>query len=283
MRICNQAGRLLLGVLPERGVDVETASGGKFSADIQAVYPRWDEFVDWARGFDGPGTTTIEPARLGPPVPRPAQIFGIGLNYREHAAESGLALPDRPTVFTKFPASVTGPRGAIVRPAGSVDFEAELVAVVGRRAEFVDAAHAWDYIAGLTAGQDLSERELQFAGPPPQQFSLGKSFTGFAPIGPVLVSPDEFADRDDVELGCLVNGERMQHGRTSDMVFSIAQLVEYLSAVLPLLPGDLIFTGTPSGIGWARKPRRLLQIGDQLVTRIEGIGEMRHTFVAPGH
>ncbi len=281
MRIYNVAGRLTLGVGADGGVDVETASGGRFPAAIQPVYEMWDAFCGWARAFDGPAAFAIEPGRLGPPVPRPPQVFGIGLNYRDHAEEAGLALPERPLVFTKFPASVTGPHGAITRPAGSVDFEVELVAVIGRRAERVPAERAWDYIAGLTAGQDLSERELQTAGPPPQQYSMGKSFAGFAPIGPALVTADEFPDPGDVGLGCLVNGQKMQHGRTGDMIFPIPQLVEFLSGVLPLLPGDLIFTGTPSGIGWARTPPLLLQIGDELVTWADGIGEMRHHFVAP--
>jgi 2-keto-4-pentenoate hydratase/2-oxohepta-3-ene-1,7-dioic acid hydratase in catechol pathway len=281
VRIYNVAGRLTLGVGPDGGVDVETASGGRFPAAVQPVYELWDGFSGWARAYDGPAAFEIEQDLLGPPVPRPPQVFGIGLNYRDHAEEAGLALPERPMVFTKFPAAVTGPRGAIARPAGSVDFEAELVAVIGRRAEGVRAGRAWDYIAGLTAGQDLSERELQTAGPPPQQFSMGKSFTGFAPIGPALVTADEFPDPGDIALGCLVNGQKMQQGRTGDMIFTIPQLVEFLSGVLPLLPGDLIFTGTPSGIGWARKPPLVLQIGDELVTWVDGIGEMRHHFVAP--
>jgi 2-keto-4-pentenoate hydratase/2-oxohepta-3-ene-1,7-dioic acid hydratase in catechol pathway len=280
VRIYNVAGRLCLAVAGG-AVDVEQASDGRFSADVQAVYERWDEFRAWARDVDGPATVEIDAARLGAPVPRPPQVFGIGLNYREHAAEAGLALPERPMVFTKFPASVTGPSGPIIRPAGSVDFETELVAVIGRRAEYVPAGEAWDYIAGFTAGQDLSERELQTSGPPPQQYNMGKSYRGFAPIGPALVTLDEFADPADLGLGCRVNGREMQNGRTADMIFSIPALVEFLSGILPLLPGDLIFTGTPSGIGWARKPPELLRIGDELVTWVEGIGEMRHHFIAP--
>ena len=280
MRIYNQAGRLSLAV-GDGAVDVEQASDGRFGSDVQSVYERWAEFSLWARSFDGPPTADIEVSRLGPPVPRPPQVFGIGLNYRDHAAEAGLALPQRPMVFTKFPASVTGPGGAIIRPPGSVDFETELVAVIGRRAEYVPADRAWDYVAGFTAGQDLSERELQTSGPPPQQYNMGKSYRGFAPIGPALVTLDEFIDPADLELGCLVNGRQMQRARTADMIFSIPQLVEFLSGILPLLPGDLIFTGTPSGIGWARKPPELLQIGDELITWVEGIGEMRHQFIAP--
>ncbi|MGX6601001.1 fumarylacetoacetate hydrolase family protein [Micromonosporaceae bacterium Da 78-11] len=281
MRIYNLDQRLALGVGADGAVDVEKASDGRFGSDVQAIYPRWDEFSAWARGFQGPAEHTVDDSLLGPPVPRPPQVFGIGLNYREHAVEAGLAIPGQPVVFTKFPSSVTGPYAAITRPPGSVDFETELVAVIGRRADRVPASRAWEHIAGLTAGQDLSERELQFAGSPPQQFSLGKSLPGFAPIGPALVTVDEFPDPDDIGLGCQVNGRQMQAGRTGDMIFSVPQLVEFLSHLLPLLPGDLIFTGTPSGIGWARTPRELLQVGDQLVTRIDGIGEMRHHFVAP--
>ena len=164
MRILNHAGRLVLGRGPAEGVDVAAASGGRFEADIQLIYERWAEFTGWARQFDGRADVDIDPLRLGPPVPRPAQIFGVGLNYRDHAEEAGLAVPDRPVIFTKFPASVTGPVGAIERVDGSVDFETELVAVIGRRAHRVAEAEAWDFVAGLTGGQDLSERELQWAG-----------------------------------------------------------------------------------------------------------------------
>jgi 2-keto-4-pentenoate hydratase/2-oxohepta-3-ene-1,7-dioic acid hydratase in catechol pathway len=280
VRIYNVAGRLTLGVGADGGVDVETASGGRFPAAVQPVYDSWAEFCDWARDYDGPAGFAIEPDRLGPPVPRPPQVFGIGLNYRDHAQEAGLALPDRPTVFTKFPASVTGPCGAIVRPPGSVDFEAELVAVIGRRAEQVPAERAWDYIAGLTAGQDLSERELQTGGPPPQQYSMGKSFAGFAPIGPALVTADEFPDAGDIGLGCRVNGQQMQHGRTRELIFPIPQLVEFLSGVLPLLPGDLIFTGTPAGIGATRQPPQFLRPGQILSSHIEGVGAMANRMIA---
>ena len=281
MRIFNHADRLVLGLGDTEGVDVATASRGRFDADVQSVYEQWDDFVSWATGFRGAADVTIEPSHLGPPVPRPRQIFGIGLNYRDHADEAGLPLPDRPMVLTKFTASVTGPGGSIVRVPGSVDFEVELVAVVGRRAQQVAASDAWDHIAGLTAGQDLSERDLQWAGSAPQQFSLSKSFTGFTPIGPALVTLAEFADPGDLRLGCLINGESMQVGRTRDMVFSIPELVAYLSGILPLLPGDLIFTGTPAGIGFTRNPKRLLEVGDELVTWVDGIGQMRHQFVAP--
>jgi 2-keto-4-pentenoate hydratase/2-oxohepta-3-ene-1,7-dioic acid hydratase in catechol pathway len=279
MRILNLAGRLSLAE-DDKAIDVETASDGRFSADIQAVYPRWEEFRTWAAAYRGAPDREVAAASIGPPVPRPSQVFAIGVNYRDHAAEAGLELPERPMVFTKFPAAVTGPYGEITLPSDAVDFEAELVAVIGRRARHVAERDGWSYIAGLTAGQDLSERVVQLSGPPPQQYNMGKSFEGFAPIGPALVTPDEFADPDDIELGCRLGGEQMQHGRTRDFVFTIPQLVAYLSRILPLLPGDLIFTGTPAGIGWVRQPRRTIAAGEELVTRITGIGEMRHRFVS---
>jgi 2-keto-4-pentenoate hydratase/2-oxohepta-3-ene-1,7-dioic acid hydratase in catechol pathway len=279
MRILNLDGRLSLAV-DDGAVDVETASGGRFSADVMSVYERWEEFLTWARQYSGGPDRGITDTAVGPPVPRPTQVFAIGLNYRDHAAEAGLDLPDRPMVFTKFPASVTGPYGDIALPSDAVDYEAELVAVIGTPARNVPAGDAWSHIAGLTAGQDLSEREVQLAGPPPQQYNMGKSFEGFAPIGPALVTPDELDNPDDLELGCQLSGVQMQKARTGEFVFSIPQLVAYLSSILPLLPGDLIFTGTPSGIGWTREPRRTLAPGDELVTHIAGIGAMRHTFTA---
>jgi 2-keto-4-pentenoate hydratase/2-oxohepta-3-ene-1,7-dioic acid hydratase in catechol pathway len=181
------------------------ASGGTFSPEPQAVYQRWDEFARWAAAAPAGDAQPLDPGVTGPPVPKPGQVFGIGLNYRDHASEAGLELPDSPMVFTKFPASVTGPAGTIALPPGSVDFEAELVAVIGRPAYRVTEADAWAHVAGLTAGQDLSERELQLKPPAPQQYNLGKSYPGFAPIGPVLVTPDEFANPDDLEVVCTLS------------------------------------------------------------------------------
>jgi len=160
-----------------------------------------------------------------------------------------------------------------------VDWEVELVVVVGRRAENVAEEHAWSHVAGVTVGQDLSERAVQMTGPVPQ-FSLGKSFPGFGPIGPAIVSSDELSDPDDLELACSVDGEVLQRGRTRDMVFSVPELVARISAVCPLLPGDIIFTGTPPGVGMARTPPRFLSGGTTLVSTIEGVGELRNPMVA---
>ncbi|WP_410597286.1 fumarylacetoacetate hydrolase family protein [Amycolatopsis sp. lyj-23] len=276
MRIANLAGRLVL--LTEDGaVDVERASEQRFSADPHAVYARWEEFTAWAADAPVTEAEAFDETTLRAPSPKPAQVFGVGLNYRDHAAEAGLGLPDSPAVFTKFPSCLTGPSGEVALTGSAVDWEVELVAVIGREARNVPAERGWDHVAGLTAGQDLSDRTVQLAGPVPQ-FSLGKSAPGFGPTGPWLVTPDEFADRDNLELGCAVNGESVQKGRTSDLIFSVPELVARLSAILPLRPGDVIFTGTPSGVGMARSPQRFLAAGDELVTTIEGIGTMRHRF-----
>ncbi|HET6794585.1 MAG TPA: fumarylacetoacetate hydrolase family protein [Acidimicrobiales bacterium] len=276
MRLANLEGRAVI-VTGEGGIDVAKASDGRFGPDPAGIYDEWAEFRRVAADLRGQ-PVPVEEARLGPPSPRPTQVFGIGLNYRAHAEESGRPLPARPATFTKFPTCLTGPFAAVELPPGTVDWEVELVVVIGLRAHRVEEAAAWGHVAGLTIGQDLSERRLQYeAG---AQFSLGKSFPGFGPTGPWLVTPDELPDPDDLALGCSVDGETVQSSRTSDLIFSVPRLVAELSGVLPLLPGDLIFTGTPAGVGVARTPPRFLQPGSRLDTWIEGIGRMSHTFVA---
>lgn len=280
MRIANLSGRLAL-IVDGKAVDVERASDGSFSADPQAVYERWEVFRAWATAATLPKGVAFDPADLGSPAPAPRQTLAIGLNYRDHASESGFTAPEGlPPVFTKFVSSISGPVTEVKLPAdGHTDWEVELVAVIGRRAEEVSEADAWSHIAGLAVGQDISERVVQLAGPAPQ-FSLGKSYPGFAPIGPWLVTPDEFDDPDDLQLRCSINGEEVQKGRTRDLIFSVPALVAGLSAVLPLLPGDVIFTGTPAGVGLGRDPQRFLTAGDELVSTIEGIGDLRQTFIA---
>jgi 2,4-diketo-3-deoxy-L-fuconate hydrolase len=294
VRIANLAGRLVL-VTPDGtgALDVERASGGRFAADPQAVYERWAEFTAWAAdaGLAAPGAhggsspraaaVPFAAADLGAPAPAPRQVLAIGLNYAEHAAESGFDVPEEPTVmFTKWPSCLTGPVTEVELPdGGHTDWEVELVAVIGRRAFRISAADAWDHVAGLTVGQDISERILQGAGPSPQ-FSMAKSLPGFGPTGPWLVTPDEFDDPDDLELGCSVNGTQMQRGRTRDLVFSVPAMLAALSRRLPLLPGDVLFTGTPSGVGMGRTPQVWLAPGDELVSYIAGIGELRQRLVA---
>ncbi|RYF50965.1 MAG: FAA hydrolase family protein, partial [Comamonadaceae bacterium] len=190
MRVLNYRDRAAL-VVGDGAVDIETASNGKFSSDLQLIYNDWENFLGWCTDFDGPAEIDLDERLIGPPVPRPPQIFAVGLNYRSHAAEGEIEVPATPMIFTKFPACVTGPYAEIGLPSESVDFEAELVVVIGKKAVRVSEDDAWSHVAGLTIGQDLSEREVQMAPPAPQQFSLAKSFTGFAPIGPWVVTPDE--------------------------------------------------------------------------------------------
>lgn len=283
MRIANVAGRatLITSADGSTGLDVAKASDGRFPSDPQAVFEQWDELREWGTANSDRGDVTIRASELGPPTPLPRQVFAIGLNYAEHINESKMGRPPAPAVFTKFPTSITGPATPVLLPSPNVDWEVELVVAIGRRAFEVSQDAAWDHVAGLMVGQDLSERVVQLIGPVPQ-FSLGKSYPGFAPVGPYLVTPDEVPNRDDLELGCRVDDEVLQLGRTSDLIFDVAELIAKLSAVCPLLPGDIMFTGTPSGVGVARDPKRFLLPGQVLRSHIEGIGELSNEMVA-GH
>lgn len=276
MRLATLSDRAVL--LTEDGaVDIAHASSGRFGPDPMDVLTDWTGFRAWAASAELPAASPYRTADLDAPVPRPRQVFAVALNYRPHAAEAGYVPPEIPLLFTKFPSCVVGPAAEVELPKGNVDWELEMVAVIGASCHRVPAHEGWEVVAGLTVGQDLSERVLQLTGKPPQ-FSLGKSYPGFGPTGPALVTPDELPDRDDIAIECLLNGESVQAARTSEMIFSVPRLVEFISAVCPLFPGDLIFTGTPAGVGNRRVPQRFLGPDDVLVSRIDGLGEMRQTF-----
>ncbi len=277
MKIANHDNRLVL-VLDEGIVDVAEASDGRFGPDPMSAFDDWPAFSGWAAG-EHAVTGPLDESLLGCPTPMPRQVFGIGLNYRTHAEESGMAIPEVPAAFTKFPASLAGPFDDIEIHGDTVDWEVELVVVIGTEADRVGEADAWGHVAGLTVGQDISDRTLQFAAG--MQFSLGKSRRGYGPMGPWLVTVDEVPDPDDLALGCKVDDEVVQDARTDDLVFSVSQLIAELSAVVPLLPGDVIFTGTPAGVGMARTPPRGLRPGEVLETWIEGIGTIRNRCIAP--
>jgi 2-keto-4-pentenoate hydratase/2-oxohepta-3-ene-1,7-dioic acid hydratase in catechol pathway len=246
------------------------------------VFSAWDEIRDWATDQTAvEGDPSIEADRLGPPVPNPAQVFAIGLNYKDHAEEAGLPMPNSPMVFTKFPSCLVGPNAEVPLTSDRVDWEVEQVVVMGREAENVPASRAWEHVAGFCVGQDISDRRLQFSDKPPQ-FSLGKSATAFGPIGPALVSLDEFADPDALVLRCWVAGEQMQESTTTNLIFSVPELIEYISSYCVLRPGDLIFTGTPGGVGSVRDPRRYLAAGETIESEIEGIGRLSNLCVARG-
>jgi 2,4-didehydro-3-deoxy-L-rhamnonate hydrolase len=272
MRIANHSGRVAI-VIDDQVSDVATVSGGRFGPDPMSIFDDWAGFSRFASEITV-GDAPLVPAHLRCPVPSPRQVFAIGLNYRSHAEESGMSIPEVPATFTKFPASLGGPFDDVEIVGDNVDWEVELVAVIGARADRVTEADAWSHVAGLTVGQDVSDRKLQFAAA--GQFSLGKSRRGYGPMGPWIVTVDEFADPDDLELGCSVDGEEVQRARTSGMIFSVPRIIAELSDVLPLLPGDVIFTGTPAGVGIARTPPKLLRKGQVLDSWIEGIGEMRN-------
>jgi 2-keto-4-pentenoate hydratase/2-oxohepta-3-ene-1,7-dioic acid hydratase in catechol pathway len=276
MRFGTVAGRLVL-VRDGHALDVHRGTGGALPADAPAALARWPELTAWAATADWSTAQPITDAGLGAPVPNPRQVFAVALNYRPHAAEAGFQAPDEPLVFTKFPSCITGPVTEVVLPEGRPDWEIEVVAVIGTGGWRIPRASAWDAVAGLTVGQDLSERVTQTRGTP-AQFSLGKSYPGFGPTGPVTVTTDEFDDREDIGFECRLGDEVVQHGRTSEMIFPIDDLVARISAICPLLPGDLIFTGTPAGVGNRRTPPRYLRPGETLVSRVDRIGEIRQTF-----
>lgn len=221
-------------------------------------------------------------AELGPPVPAPRQVFGYGVNYRSHVEEMdrvdprGRADSKAPVVFTKFPTCLVGPAAPIRLVGELCDYECELVVVVGAETRDLDQNQAWDRVAGLMIGQDISDRALQTAATPPQ-FSLGKSRESFGPTGPALASPDMVDNPDDLAISCRVNGELRQNSRTSYLMRPVAEMVAYLSSILTLHPGDLIFTGTPGGVGHAQGV--YLKPGDQITSEIEGLGALQNTCV----
>ena len=278
-RLANAEGRAAL-IVDDRLIDVERRSDGRFPSDPMEVLVRWDEVREWAASLDaGDADLALPDATLGPCSPRPTQVFAIGLNYRSHAEESNMELPPSPAVFTKFPSCLAGPDADVRLPSQTTDYEAELVAVIGRGGMHISEDRALDHVAGFCVGQDISERMVQLAAKPPQ-FSMGKSFPAFGPIGPAVVSLDEVADPNDLALTCDVSGERRQDARTSDLIFSVPELVAYLSGICELRPGDIIFTGTPAGVGMGHQPPKFLVEGDVIVSTIDGVGTLTNRCVS---
>jgi 2-keto-4-pentenoate hydratase/2-oxohepta-3-ene-1,7-dioic acid hydratase in catechol pathway len=277
VRFANRAGRAFVLREEGSGWDLESASGGRFSSDPMQMWGRHDQIREWAGQADPAAAVEVRQQDLDAPVPTPGAIVAIGLNYADHAAETGFEAPtELPPVFAKFPSSITGAHGSVTLPqGGTTDWEVEVVAVVGAPMHDVPEDEVFAHLAGLTIGQDLSERTRQFSGPAPQ-FGLAKSFPGFAPIGPWVVSMDEFADPNNLELGCSIDGCVVQAGTTANLLYSIPRSLSELSKVLTLRPGDLVFTGTPDGVGIGMSPPRYLQQGETLESWVEGIGRMTH-------
>lgn len=281
MRIAHLAGRVAL-ITAQGAVDIATASDGRFGPDPMDVYEKWEEFAAWAPTAPTGGVAEWSASDLGIPVPRPPQVLAIGANYKDHAAEAGIPDPDELIVFTKFRSSLGAPNATVELSGDEVDYETELVVVIGREGHRIAREDAWDHVAGVAIGQDYSDRPVQLR-PPVPQFSLGKSYPNYGPFGPYVVTPDEFADRDSIRFSSSLvraGGESvsLQKGDTALMFFGVAETIHRLSQIVTLLPGDLIFTGTPAGVGKARGIA--LRPGDRLTSTLDGVGSFTNEFVA---
>jgi 2,4-diketo-3-deoxy-L-fuconate hydrolase len=276
MKVAVVKGRTAL-LAGDRVVDAEQASGGSVPADPAAVFTAWSALLSVAARLEqeGPGDAPVlDYGALERPVPVPVQAFGVGLNYADHAGESAMTLPDHPLVFPKFSSSIVGPNEPVATRSAALDWEAELVVVIGTDCYEVAAGNALSVIAGYTVGQDLSDRVVQFEGGANPQFGLGKSAPGFGPIGPWVVSADELGATPQLDIRCDVDGVTKQSSNTSHLIFDVPTLVAYLSHRVRLCAGDLIFTGTPAGVGWSREPKELLHPGSRIDTTIGGIGTL---------
>ncbi|NJM38053.1 MAG: fumarylacetoacetate hydrolase family protein [Akkermansiaceae bacterium] len=274
------AGREEPGVLLPDGRKVDAS--GEFHDYDEGFFAMGglEALAEWVA--DGcSGGSEIDPmVRLGPPVNRPSKLVCIGKNYIEHAKELGEGLPTEPTIFMKATSAWSGPNDPVIIPRGAtkLDYEVELALVIGRTASYVDERESMDYIAGYSTFCDFSERVFQkeMGG----QWTKGKSADSFAPMGPCLVTPDEIADPQKLRLWTRVNGELRQNSWTGDMLFSVRQLISYVSRFMTLLPGDVLATGTPSGVAMGMSPPRYLQAGDFVECGVEGLGELAQRVVA---
>jgi 2,4-didehydro-3-deoxy-L-rhamnonate hydrolase len=266
-------------IADDQVIDVAEASGGQLPADMRSFLELGDAGLEQARSLSGNGTA-LGDVRLMAPILNPSKIVAIGLNYMDHCREQGIQPPTRPTTFTKFPSSIIGPGDEIrwnPQLTQKVDWEVELAVVIGKKARNISADEALDYIAGYTICHDVSARDLQLE--KGDQWIVGKSLDTFCPLGPVLVTRDEIADPHNLSLRCLVNGEAVQDSNTSELIFNIPYLLEFLARGITLLPGDVITTGTPDGVGAFLKPPIFLKHGDEVTVAIEGIGEMTNRCV----
>lgn len=249
-------------------------------ADVISFLRDGDAAIEKAKSlFADAGAPKLEAVKLHAPVPKPDKFICIGLNYKDHAIESGMDIPELPTVFTKYPNAVCGHGDDVVLPSVSkqVDYEAEFAFVIGKTCKNVPAKDWKDVIFGYTIVHDVSARDYQLA---TSQWTIGKTFDTFGPMGPTLVSKDEIEDPHNLRISLDLNGKTLQDSNTSQFVFDIPYLVNYLSTVMTLEPGDVISTGTPPGVGFARKPPIFMKPGDEAVVKIEGLGELRNRCVA---
>jgi 2-keto-4-pentenoate hydratase/2-oxohepta-3-ene-1,7-dioic acid hydratase in catechol pathway len=249
---------------------------------VQSIIEQYDRLLPALQRAIAEGELVdIDSVELLAPLPQPGKVICIGLNYGDHARETGAEIPTEPVVFNKFPSCVIGPGAAIEKPSASdqVDYEAELVVVIGREAKGVSERQALDYVFGYACGHDVSARDWQ-KGKPGGQWLLGKAFDTFAPLGPWIVSADEVGDPGKLGIRFRLNGETLQDSTTAELIFPIAKLVSYLSGVVTLQPGDIIYTGTPAGVGAARKPPVFLKPGDVCEVEIDRLGTLKNPVVA---
>jgi 2,4-didehydro-3-deoxy-L-rhamnonate hydrolase len=266
-------------IADDQVIDVAEASGGQLPVDMRSFLELGDAGLEQARSLSG-NSKALGDVRLMAPILNPSKIVAIGLNYMDHCREQGIQPPTRPTTFTKFPSSIIGPGDEIrwnPQLTQKVDWEVELAVVIGKKARNISADEALDYVAGYTICHDVSARDLQLE--KGDQWIVGKSLDTFCPLGPVLVTRDEIADPHNLVLRCLVNGEAVQDSNTSELIFNIPYLLEFLARGITLLPGDVITTGTPDGVGAFLKPPVFLKHGDEVTVAIEGIGEMTNRCV----
>ncbi len=234
---------------------------------------------DWILKPDASSVVSLMTARLLAPILRPPKIICVGLNYRDHAIESNMEIPKVPTIFSKYSSAVIGPGDTIRLPRLSTkpDYEAELAVIIGKGGRYIPGDKWQEHVFGYTNLNDVSARDFQMA---TSQWMIGKTFDTFAPMGPAIVSADEIADPHNLDISLTINGETLQHSNTKHLIFRIPDLIEHLSSVFTLESGDVISTGTPSGVGFARKPPRFLQAGDDVIVRVEGLGELRNPVAA---
>ena len=254
--------------------DLEVISDGAVSADPMEALTTPEALHGLSANLEAfAASGNVDDVVLGAPVPRPTNSFGIGLNYQTHVDEADMNTPDVPMVFAKLPSCITGPTSDVQMRSGECDYEGELVVVIGPGGKDINEDQGWEHVVGLTVGQDFSDRGAQFMNTP-AQFTLGKSMDSFGPTGPVLVSTDSFPDPADLELRTWVNEELRQQDRTSSLIFSIPKLIAFISRFVTLKTGDLIFTGTPEGVGFRNGV--FLTDGDLVRTSIEGIGTLEN-------
>jgi 2-keto-4-pentenoate hydratase/2-oxohepta-3-ene-1,7-dioic acid hydratase in catechol pathway len=269
------------GVLLPNG-DIASLKGAGFT-DLLAVIQSGDEARAKIEAFlKDPPLNCIAAqtaATLLAPIARPSKIICVGLNYRDHAIESNMEIPSVPTIFNKFTTSVIGPGENIVLPKTSTkpDYEAEFAIVIGKGGRHIPADGWQEHVFGYTNLNDVSARDYQMA---TTQWLMGKTFDTFAPMGPYIVTADEIENPHNLDISCTINGEVLQNSNTRHLIFRIPDLIEYLSRVFTLEPGDIISTGTPAGVGFARKPPRFLKPGDEVVVSVQGLGELRNPVVA---